>query len=484
MRRLSIAVVVTLVATPTAWAQSSLGMWTSEAELASEPTSGPAWDALLHAADQDTSDPDVADQDDPTNVRVLAAAIVYARTRDTTYRTKVVDALETLVARGHPGGRTLAWARETGAYVLAADLAGYRTAAFETWLASMADAWLCSDLRITLRAMFERRPNNWGTHAFGALCAIYRYLGDTTSLSAVRAYWIQGLLGPNPGYDYGSDMSWHLDPGDPRTINPPGAVKNGLVIDGFAPDDMRRGGPFQDPPVYTGYAWECLQGLVQAARILERAGMPIWDAADRAIHRAAYALQVRLGGAWEAEGDDLWMLAFLDHAYGTTWSGSQDVFRAGKNAGWAYVLGPSGPAPAAPPPVSPQPPPSSSPPPATPHVSVIASDALASERGPNVGKLTIGRTGSTAAALVVAYTVGGTAIGGADYVTVSGSATIAPGASSVTVEIVPVDDSAVEYPETVVLTVGTGAGYDIGAPSSAAVTIRDNDAQSRRRRLR
>ena len=61
-------------------------------------------------------------------------------------------------------------------------LVGYRTPAFEDWLHHMADVWLGSARNTTLRRMFEDRPNNWGTHAFGALIAIYRYLGDEASM--------------------------------------------------------------------------------------------------------------------------------------------------------------------------------------------------------------------------------------------------------------------------------------------------------------
>jgi hypothetical protein len=95
---------------------------------------------------------------------------------------------------------------------------------------------------------------------------------------------------------------------------------NGVNVDGLIPDDMQRGGPFQVPPEVTNYPWEHMQGLVMAARILERRGLPIWNAGDDAIYRAAYAMQVRLEseyGGWKATADDLWMLPF-DAAYGPT----------------------------------------------------------------------------------------------------------------------------------------------------------------------
>jgi hypothetical protein len=44
-----------------------------------------------------------------------------------------------------------------------------------------------------------------------------------------------------------------------------------------------------------------------------------------------------------------------------------------------------------------------------------------------------------------------------------------------TVLVTPVDDSALEQPETVLLTIQLGAGYTVGGASSATVTIADND---------
>ncbi len=117
-------------------------------------------------------------------------------------------------------------------------------------------------------------------------------------------------------------------------------------------------------------------------------------------------------------------------------------------------------------------------PPPLPAVTITASDATASEAGPNNGTFTITRTGSTASSLLVNLTVGGTASAGADYGTITSPITIAAGSATKIVTVVPVDDTSVESAETVVLTVATGSGYAIGSPSSATVTIADNDTAS------
>ncbi len=320
------------------------GLWTTAAELAAKPTSGVVWELVLIAADSAEHDTaTITDQNSNHNIATLAAGIVFARTGITHYRDIVARACDSLVAGGKPTGRSLPWARELGAYVLAADLVGHRTSAFEFWLRNMAEIWEGDDDRHLLEAFWER-PNNWGANAFSTIAAIYGYLGDSSRLVEIRDYWIQAVVGPNPGQFYDDDLTWHADSTHPLLINPPGAKLNGFNVDGLIPDDMQRGGPFQVPPEVTNYPWEHMQGLVMAARILERRGLPIWNAGDDAIYRAAYAMQVRLEsqyGGWKAEADDLWMLPFLDAAYGTNWSEAvldHRKWQAGKNCGWAYVV--------------------------------------------------------------------------------------------------------------------------------------------------
>ncbi len=112
---------------------------------------------------------------------------------------------------------------------------------------------------------------------------------------------------------------------------------------------------------------------------------------------------------------------------------------------------------------------------ALPVVRVAAADGSATESGPTGGAIRVTRSGDTAAALVVNYTVSGTANPGGDYVGLSGSVTIPEGASEATVPIDPIDDSAVESDETVVLTLAADGGYDVGSPASASVTIVSDD---------
>ena len=323
------------------------GLWTSATELSTLPTSGPAWEAVLNAADNaNPNKAKVDDKDSDNNVEILAAAIVYARTGEDSYKEKVLDAIEVLVEKGKPNGRTLEWAREAGAYALAADLVGHRSAGFDRWCKKIAREWNADDDK-TMLEMYLQRPNNWGSMGFGSLAALFAYLGDEEGLTAVRDHWVQLVEGPKPEsteYDE-DDMSWHADEDDPRIINPLGSEKDGMNIDGVIPDDLRRGGSFREPPRQSGYPWEHMQGIMMAARIFDRMGMSIWTVGDHAIFRAAYCLQVRFENAygnWAAEVDDEWMIPFLDAAYGSHWINDYDqesslIWHHGKNAGWAYV---------------------------------------------------------------------------------------------------------------------------------------------------
>jgi predicted extracellular nuclease len=110
----------------------------------------------------------------------------------------------------------------------------------------------------------------------------------------------------------------------------------------------------------------------------------------------------------------------------------------------------------------------------TPVVTITATDASAFETGPDPGTFRITRTGSTANALNITYAVGGTASSGDYTPALTGTATIPTGQSFVDLTITPVDDGAVEDSETVLLTLVDTGDYDLGAATTATVTIGDD----------
>jgi putative intracellular protease/amidase len=109
-----------------------------------------------------------------------------------------------------------------------------------------------------------------------------------------------------------------------------------------------------------------------------------------------------------------------------------------------------------------------------PVISATTSDGQAFESGGNTGTITIARAGSTTAALVVNYSLAGSANSG-DYAPLGSTVLLGPGQASTTLTIQPQDDSLEEAIETVILNVGASPAYTVGAANSAAVTITDND---------
>jgi len=105
-----------------------------------------------------------------------------------------------------------------------------------------------------------------------------------------------------------------------------------------------------------------------------------------------------------------------------------------------------------------------------PGVTVVATDASASKATGDTGTYTIRRT-DPAPAATVAYTLGGTAVAGVDYVTLPGTIEFAAGQASATLTLTPISDNLyARTPRTAILTIAAG-DYTIGAPSAATVNI-------------
>jgi len=110
----------------------------------------------------------------------------------------------------------------------------------------------------------------------------------------------------------------------------------------------------------------------------------------------------------------------------------------------------------------------------SPTVTVAATDANASLVGPDNAVFTISRTGSTASALTVNYSLSGTAVNGTDYNTLNTSVTIPAGAASTTITVVPQPATSLVGSKTVALNLTANAAYTVGSPNNASVTIAGN----------
>jgi hypothetical protein len=300
--------------------------------------SGDAWNRLKATADGDLGPATIADYTANHDVKTLAVALVYARTRDIHYRQKAVDAIMQVIGT-EEGGLLLMLARNLVCYVIAADLIDLQSfnpsqdAQFRSWISTVRYTQFADG---TLINNHELRANNRGTMAGASRAAIAVYLGEATEL-ARTAQVFQGWVGDRAayaGFRYIHDLSWQADASQPVAVNQPSAVKNGFSIDGALPEEMRRGCAFQMPPCPTVYAWGGLQGALVQAMILSRQGYDVWNWQEQALLRAVeflYALDQQYGGWW-ATGDDTWIPWLVNFVYGTSFPTSPA--KIGKNMGW------------------------------------------------------------------------------------------------------------------------------------------------------
>ncbi|HKF86271.1 MAG TPA: hypothetical protein VKB30_10840, partial [Candidatus Limnocylindrales bacterium] len=250
------------------------------AELLALPTSGTAWEFVKSTADATWGPVDLANQDSKVDSQAIAAALVYARTGDTTYRAKVVGALRDLQAwRGSVD--SLAWFRQVGGFAIAADLVDYRDPSFVAYLAEMrtsspndpdgqGDHAVWSNPVVT----HEDSVNNYGAFAGATRVAISAYLGDTVDLaSAWNVY--QGFLGNRSAYSgfrgqvsdlYAAAKPWACDPTRAGFVPVNGPCSSsGVDLDGVIPGDAYRDElgllyPLPRLSKGIGYTQETLQG--------------------------------------------------------------------------------------------------------------------------------------------------------------------------------------------------------------------------------
>lgn len=111
---------------------------------------------------------------------------------------------------------------------------------------------------------------------------------------------------------------------------------------------------------------------------------------------------------------------------------------------------------------------------AKPTVTISATDASAGEFGDDQTiSFAITRDGATDGALEVNYHLTGTATAGADFTALSASVSIPDRQASASINATVLPDTLSEGNETLILTLGEGASYQLGAASSATATITD-----------
>jgi hypothetical protein len=312
------------------------GIWVSADEIARLPTEGPAWDRLAEYALADWGDPALADQNSNHDVHTLAGALYAARLEDPVMTDRVVDALTSV--EGTWSYEILALSRNLLSYVIAADVIGYRSPTFASWLEDNLDRRGHS--RAGIDTLFEsalRDPSNHGAHARASVVAVALYLGDDDTVGIVAARFRNWLGRPGGDFEW-RELDWQADPQRPRGINSPGSRIGDVNVDGVLPEEERRSGGFTDPPPQERYVWEALQGTIATAQLLDRAGFDTWEWEDRAILRAFVWLYDE--NRYPAEGDDRWIPWVVNARYGDRFP-VETPTRPGKNVGftdWTHGL--------------------------------------------------------------------------------------------------------------------------------------------------
>lgn len=330
-----------------------MGLWLTEQEILALPASGPAWDAVKAAADSLSGKADIDNQDEKQGEKCLAAALCARKLNNTAYHDKAATLLRS-APESENGGRTLALGRNLAAYVIAAAEIEFREPAFVNWLAKVRTETLSG---MTLVSTHEKRANNWGTASGASRIAAAVYLEDDVDL-ARAARVMKGWLGDRAaysGFDFG-DLAWQADPKAPVGINPKGATRNGINVDGCLPDDQRRTGGLTANPPAGNYVRAAISHSYVSATLLWNHGIDVFSVSDEALRRAVVFFTQRAKGKFDS--DDGWAISLIEWAYPGLEAGADAPGSVGKTMAWtAWTHGDStrGGAPEPPPPPGPTP---------------------------------------------------------------------------------------------------------------------------------
>ena len=256
------------------------------------PMNGTGWTTLLSTANGSTGSVNLADQNNTNAGRVLASALVYARTGNASYRDKVVGQLKQVDASTLTDARVLSVARQLAGYAMAADLVGYRDPAFVSFMSGMRTRYIGNHGAWTaLTQTSEVTANNWGAWALTSRIAIDIYVGDDADL-ARSAKVFRGFLGdapPTPASSATADFDASYACGSLATwvpINPAGCGdKDGAIV-----EDISRTARLYPTIDDTGrtYSWEVLGARDAQRQDARRSGYGgVWQWSDKALLRAA-----------------------------------------------------------------------------------------------------------------------------------------------------------------------------------------------------
>jgi hypothetical protein len=249
--------------------------------------------AQANAPKWGTGSANLGDNNSLHDVGTFVGAIVAVRLNDPVMRQRVVDGL--LSAMRSPLTRTLELGRGLQAYVMAADLIGFRLPEFCAWVVQMCEhVFDKDDTNMGLQTLLlsaSSQANNWSHHArHSVLCAgLYLRKHGDAAQKAKGAAWVHLAVESHkrvlelphdasvvPPLKY-RDYIWRAK-NSIGGVNPKGSsiVVNGeeLFGEGILHQDWGR---IEGEPVYpfnfTEYGHEANQGLVACAITMHRHGL-------------------------------------------------------------------------------------------------------------------------------------------------------------------------------------------------------------------
>ena len=110
-----------------------------------------------------------------------------------------------------------------------------------------------------------------------------------------------------------------------------------------------------------------------------------------------------------------------------------------------------------------------------PEATFAAASSSAGE-GAGTHNIQVTLSSQPSAGITIGYSVGGSAVAGSDYTSLSWSVSVQAGTSSVNIPVAITDDSEQESSETIILTLTADSGYTVGSPGQHTLTITDDDA--------
>lgn len=284
-------------------------MVVTQAQLDALPTTGTAWTNLLNIANGTSFPVNIDDQDNITSGKLVAVGLVYAKTQNPAYKTKVVTALDQLkTAQPTSSSRVLSWGRQIAGYAIAASLVGYNDPALKTWMSNARTVTLPGHAPLpTMEFAASHDAGNWGAWNMASYTASSIYVGDTAAVN--NAYtWFKGMMGDTAAWAQFQNIS-EYDPtwvcGQPAKDDWHGPAINPACDsqrDGAAVLDIARSATSFPTPDDRGrmYSWESLSGWTLAARVFDYNGKTdVYGLSNSALKRAAGFLQ--RNGGWPAQ---------------------------------------------------------------------------------------------------------------------------------------------------------------------------------------